>query len=354
MKTILIIEDDQDLRETTAELLELSNYKVLTAENGKTGIVKALKHTPDLIICDIMMPEIDGYEVLESLTLSENTKFTPFIFLTAKTEHYEIRKGMNMGADDYLTKPFEEEELLRSIETRLKKAELFKIQQGKGRDEKEQWNEETEKAPQNLEELKEFFIKNGKEEKFDAEACIFKKGEHSNNSLLITDGMVKTHVMDFKGKELITGLYKPGDFIGFTSFDENISFTESATALKNTTIVGIPKESLREILQENRQISLELMNLLSDNLSEIKKQLIRMAYSSVRKKTASTIIRFVELMSNHPEEAIKISRNDLAANAGIAPESLIRTLSEFKKKNLIKIDGRSIQVLEPEKLRHMN
>src|SRR5699024_5562556 len=112
MKKILIIEDDEILKDNTAELLELSGYEVMTASNGTDGVEQAKTHNPDLIICDIMMRKMDGYEVLESLTANESTRYIPFIFLTAKTEHREIRKGMDMGADDYLTKPFDESDLL--------------------------------------------------------------------------------------------------------------------------------------------------------------------------------------------------------------------------------------------------
>lgn len=115
MKTIVLIEDNQDVRENTAEILELQHYKVTTAENGRIGVEKAISYIPDLIICDIMMPELDGYEVFERLSNHPKTASIPFIFLTAKSEKTDFRKGMNLGADDYLTKPFEEKELLEAI-----------------------------------------------------------------------------------------------------------------------------------------------------------------------------------------------------------------------------------------------
>mgnify|MGYP003645908868 FL=1 len=125
MKTILLIEDDRALRENTEELLELSGYSVMTAPNGKLGIELANEKIPDIIICDIMMPVIDGFGVLEKISNNEKTKQIPFIFLSAKTEHKEIRKGLDLGADDYLTKPFEEEELISAIESQLAKVELM-------------------------------------------------------------------------------------------------------------------------------------------------------------------------------------------------------------------------------------
>src|SRR5690625_2310430 len=351
MKKLLIIEDDEILKDNTAELLELSGYEVITASNGKTGIEQAKAHNPDLIICDIMMPKMDGYEVLESLTANEDTRYIPFIFLTAKTEHKEVRKGMDMGADDYLTKPFDESDLLNAIESRLDKAAVFL----KRKPEFSEVDQKENNADfKDLDQLKNFFYKEGRIQKFDKEEDIYQKGNRSNHIFLIISGLVKTHTIDINGKELITGLYKPEDFLGFTSFENNIPFTETATALEKTELVSLSKEYLKDILQENRQVSLELMNILTDNLSEIKNQLMRMAYSSVRKKTASTIIRFAELMDKNPEMAIRISRNDLAANAGIAPESLIRTLSDFRKKELIAIEGRTIRILNLEALQQMN
>src|SRR5687768_15848826 len=126
MKKILLIEDNQHIRENTSEILELANFKVFTAENGKTGVEAALENKPDLIICDIMMPVLDGYGVLYLLRKNPSMQHIPFIFLSAKTERADLRKGMDLGADDYLTKPFEGTELLNAVESRLKKAESLK------------------------------------------------------------------------------------------------------------------------------------------------------------------------------------------------------------------------------------
>lgn len=126
MITILIIEDNQDVRENTADILELKGYNVVTAENGKIGVKTAKKTMPNAILCDIMMPELDGFGVLEALVKNPETSSIPFIFLTAKAEKIDMRKGMNLGADDYLTKPFTEKELLEAIESRLKKYDFLK------------------------------------------------------------------------------------------------------------------------------------------------------------------------------------------------------------------------------------
>ena len=125
MKKILIIEDNEDVRENTADLLKLAHYNVCTSADGASGIQKARSFIPDLIICDIMMPGLDGYQVLEALQANIKTAGIPFVFLSAKADKSDVRKGMNLGADDYLTKPFEEHELLEAINSRLKRHEFL-------------------------------------------------------------------------------------------------------------------------------------------------------------------------------------------------------------------------------------
>ncbi len=128
MNTILIIEDEEQIRENIEEILQISDFKTLIAPNGKIGLEIAKTKLPDLIICDIMMPDLDGYSVLTSLRKNEATANIPVIFVTAKAERSDFRHGMEIGADDYLTKPFTTEELLKAIATRLHKQSLLQRQ----------------------------------------------------------------------------------------------------------------------------------------------------------------------------------------------------------------------------------
>ena len=128
MKKILVIEDDFDVRENIRILLNEEGYTVLIADNGKDGITYAKQNLPDLILCDILMPKATGYEVLKELSKEKSTRTIPFIFLTAKTERDDIRSGMELGADDYIFKPFRSVDLLKSIETRLSKIEKIKAE----------------------------------------------------------------------------------------------------------------------------------------------------------------------------------------------------------------------------------
>jgi EAL domain-containing protein (putative c-di-GMP-specific phosphodiesterase class I)/CheY-like chemotaxis protein len=122
--SILVIEDETPIRRLIKEILCLENYQVIEAENGKKGLESAISETPDLILCDVMMSDLDGYEVLRRLQQNQATQRIPFIFLTAKATKLDTRKGMNLGADDYITKPFEEEDLLQAIKIRLQKATI--------------------------------------------------------------------------------------------------------------------------------------------------------------------------------------------------------------------------------------
>lgn len=350
MKTILLIEDDRALRENTEELLELSGYSVTTAPNGKIGIQMAKEIFPDIIVCDIMMPEVDGYGVLKDLSSDERTKHIPFIFLSAKTEHKEIRKGMDLGADDYLTKPFEEEDLISAIESRLAKMEIL----NRTSQNATLTSPSSENHIRTLNELKNFFDDNGETENFTPGTIIYQEGSYCHKIYLILKGLVKCHTMDEDGKELITSLHRADDFLGFTSLIDHIPYQESATAIEEVELAGISKENLKQVLENNHNISMELMELLSGDIKEIKQQLLQMAYSSVRRKTAQTLLQFAEVMNTKTEDPIKISRNDLASVAGIATESLIRTLSVFKKEGLIDIEGRNIRIKELKALQFIN
>lgn len=122
-KTILVIEDEYEIRMDLIKTLRLSDYDTLDASNGKTGIELAKKNMPDLIISDIMMPEIDGYTVLSELQDNPDTSNIPFLFISAKSDHINVREGMTLGADDYITKPYDINELIDAVEVRLKKSE---------------------------------------------------------------------------------------------------------------------------------------------------------------------------------------------------------------------------------------
>ncbi|MUU79685.1 response regulator [Winogradskyella endarachnes] len=352
MKQILLIEDDITLRENTAEILELSGYKIETAANGKIGVEKAKEVLPDIIVCDIMMPELDGYGVLEAMSKDKTTKYIPFIFLSAKTERQDVRKGMDLGADDYITKPFAEDELISAIESRIAKAAILKEEREQSIHKASVESEDDDEI-KTLNGLKNYFDDNGTVFNFSKNTVVYREQDHANYIYLINKGTVKCHQIDEQGKELVTTIYKEDDLFGYTTFTSNNPHKETATTIGEVELTGISAKHFNQILNENHKLAIEIIQLLSDNISNMKNQLLEMAYSSVSKKTASTILKFAEKINRKPEDPIKISRSDLASVAGIATETLIRTLTSFKRDGIIKIEGRNIKIVDIEELKRI-
>ncbi|MEO9872024.1 response regulator [Ekhidna sp.] len=339
---ILVIEDQEDVRENIVELLELSNYQVTSAPNGKEGVKSALASPPHLILCDIMMPEMDGYEVLYLISKNPMTASLPFIFLTAKAEKSDFRKGMNMGADDYITKPFEEMELLGAIERRLKKYdELSKVS------EVDELIQQAAKY-QNIEELEE----KRKSQVFKKKETIYREGDLGSFVYKIKKGKVKTYRINEDGKEFIHDVKKQGDFLGERAMIQDTARTEFAEAMEDAELILIPKSDFQELIFKNREVSGQFIKMLSNDLSQREHELMEMAYNTVRKRTADSLIKLYETYPESDQKVtIDISRADLAGMVGTATESVIRILSEFKKDHWIEINGSAISILEPEKIK---
>lgn len=343
MKKILLIEDNTEVRENTSEILSLAHYDVVTASNGKVGVEMAQKENPDLIICDIMMPELDGYGVLHILSKRPETARIPFIFLTAKTEKTDIRKGMTLGADDYLTKPFDDTDLLNAIEVRLKKSSLQQKEYPPNAEGLDSFINDARQAL-NLQDL----CREKKTKHFKKKADIFMEGDLPNNIYYIKSGSVKTYKTNLDGKELITNLYKANDFFGFESLLENAPQKDSAIALEDSDLVIIPKHDFLTLLQSHRDVSNTFIALLCKKVAEKEAQLLNLAYNSVRQRTAEALLK----MFNHQNsnEMLSVPREDLAKMVGTAPESVIRVLSDFKDEGLIEIQSGKVKILSAAKL----
>ncbi|MFM7023729.1 MAG: response regulator [Flavobacteriales bacterium] len=347
MKNILLIEDNIDVRENTAEILTLANYKVTTAKNGKEGVELATKEKPDLIICDIMMPELDGYGVLHMLSKNDETAVIPFIFLTAKAERTDLRKGMEMGADDYLTKPFDNIELLNAIESRLKKSEVAKSEFTKSMSGLSDFL----LGAKEFEDLKKLSEEN-EVRRHKKKENIYFEGNYPKGIFFINKGKVKTFRTNEQGKEFITGLYKEGDFFGYLALLEEGKYSDTAACMEDAEICMIPKEHFYSLIYKNAQISRKFIKIISDNLEEKEQQLLKLAYNSVRKRVAEALITLCKRYKKDDESvfSMNIPREDLANLAGTATETTIRTLSDFKEEGIVDIKGSTIIVKEYDKL----
>jgi len=346
-KKILIIEDNIDIRENVVELLELAGFIVLEAENGRLGVELAMKQIPDIILCDIMMPELDGYGVLYLLSKNPETSAIPFIFLTAKAEKIDLRKGMELGADDYLTKPFDDIELMNAIESRLKKKETQKNFYSKSLDRLDSLIGKND----GLGELKKI-ISERKSRQFKKNQVIYYEGDKGNGLHLLISGKVKTVKLTEDGRELMTGILHADEYLGIHAMLTNEPYSDTATALEDCTLCMIPKDSIDQLLHLYPDVSKAFIKLLANDLREKEDQLLQLAYHSVRKRMAETILK-LHNQPGHDEDGFKITREDLAAMAGMATETVSRTLSDFKDEGLIEKKGSNIRVLDVSRLTRM-
>lgn len=350
MKNLLLIEDNREVRENTAEILELAGYKVTTAENGKEGVSLAQQQLPDLIVCDIMMPLLDGYGVLHMLSKNSETSAIPFIFLTAKSERTDMRKGMEMGADDYITKPFEEIELLNAIESRLRKAEQLRKEVPATRD----GVNELLSTIKGIEDIAQVSSRQ-QVKHYRKKDLIYAEGDSSQSLYLLQSGKAKTYKSHELGKDLITRLLQPNDFFGYISLLENKPHAESVEALDDCEVVIFPKEDFYKLVFQSPAVTLQFVKMLSGNIAEEQERLLTLAYSSVRKRTAEALLELRARYQKPNEESFKmaIARDDLANMVGTATESLIRTLSDFRAEGLIGISGSTICIEQVQKLERM-
>lgn len=344
MKKILIIEDNQEVRENLAEILMLSNYATVEAENGKVGIKQAMEHHPDLILCDVMMPELDGFGVLKILNKNPDLMHIPFMFLTAKAEKSDFRKGMGLGADDYITKPFDDVELLDAIEMRLNKSAKLQAVDNSDQGLRQFFDEaKGEEQFQDLSKDREIRTYNKKD-------LIYDYSQFPKWLFFLVTGQVKCYQTNELGKELITHVYGPGDFFGFLPLLTDSRYDDSAMAVDETTIRLIPPNDFKSLLFNNRDVAAKFIKMLAQHADHTERQLIDLAYSSVRRKVANALLTMFEKSNTN---SFKIMREDLAAIAGTAKETTIRTISDFKSEGIVEIQSGLIKILDLEALQDM-
>lgn len=348
-KTILVIDDNTDIRENIAEILDLAGYKTLTAENGKQGVEIALKERPTMIICDIMMPELDGYGVLHLLRKHPETEYTPFIFVTAKTERSDFRKGMEMGADDYITKPFGDIELLNAVEMRLKKSEILQQNYAPSSQGLTQFLKDIRSSG-----LVQQLAEQYNTESFEKKQILYHEGKRPRFLFYLVKGKVKGFRLHEDGKEYITNLYKAGDFIGYTALLEETTYDDSATVLEDAEILQIPKDDFMQMVSTDISIASKFIHIITQNIKEKEERLLNLAYSSLRKRVARALVDIVTKYELNKEGTpIEFSREDIAQYIGTATESLIRTLSDFKSEKMIEIKNGKIMVNDLDKLKNL-
>jgi DNA-binding response OmpR family regulator len=349
MRRILIIDDHTEIRENIAEILTLASFQTFTAENGKKGVELAIQHLPDLIICDIMMPELDGYGVLHLLKRNAATENIPFIFLSAKAERTDFRKGMEMGADDYITKPFDDIELLNAIEIRFKKQQVL---QGKYSPDDKGMNDLLKDLSGSG--LLHMQLDNYESEKIARKLTVYAESKRPRYLFYLKKGKVKAYRSSEDGKEYITNLYGEGDFLGYHALLEDHSYDDTAEVLEDSEVVLIPKDEFLAAVYNDLTIATKFIKLITKNVKEKEDRLMSLAYGSLRKRVAKALLDIHHKFNKAAgQDTIDISRDNLAHFVGTATESLIRTLSDFKSEKLIEIKDGKVRILNPDKLANL-
>ncbi len=352
MRTILVVEDNDVLREDVAEILGLANYKVILAINGKDGLEKISESVPDLVVSDIAMPIIDGLGMLHVLRNDPKTVNLPVIMLTSKHERSDFRNAMDIGADDYITKPFNGDELLKAIENRFKKISVLK-------------EELSHKIKNNLDatlladnnnitsETLEKLSENRDTNVYFKKQVIYKEGHMPHYLYYIISGKVRTYKTHEDGKQLTIDLYNMGDFLGYIPLLGEAAYIETAEAMEETELALIPRKEFEELIHKNPMVQKKLIKMLAKNIVENEQHLLGIAYNTLRMKVAAALTSLYEKFKPKKNEPfyIDISRDELASIAGTATESLIRTLTEFRHENLIDIKrDNKIEILNAKKL----
>lgn len=344
MKKILVIEDNQDVRENLEEILELSGYDVVGAKDGKEGVQMASSWNPDLIVCDIMLPIIDGFGVLQIISKKPALKSVPFIFLTAKTELSDIRKGMNLGADDYVTKPFNKDELLSVIELRLTKAaESVSLPQIESR----------LRNVNRAKSLLQGFFDAAEEKFYPPDFQIFSKHERPKTAFFLTDGLMKESLTHDVGRTTILRLLSGGNYPGIWEAYQKIPYATDCTTMSSCKVKNLPLDQFLSAIQDEPFAVQALQEILQEQKADAEEKILGSAYNSVRKKVAIALEETIKHGYGSKENPIFISRADLASICGTAKETLTRTLSEFKNEKLIDIQSGNIIILQETKLKNL-
>ena len=339
MPKILVIEDNRDVRDNVVDILALAGYEGVPAAGGQEGVERAQRGDIDLILCDVMMPKLDGYGVLKILSQREDTCAIPFVFVTAKGEQEDLRRGMNLGADDYVTKPFYKDELLRVIEVRLRKNES---RQGPN----------VAQAPSNwtgflsqgaLQREMDALLADATRRTYRRGEAIYREGERVRDVFLLREGFAKHQKTTEFGKTLIVYVFAPGDLFGYPEMIANDPYEHDTVALSDLSVDFLPVDAVRERLASDPNIADLLLGYLSHGLLDADRRMLYQAYYSVRKRCAKTLLRAHEVFG---EEPWPMSREELSQWAGTAKETFIRNLTDFRDSGYVTIESNRIRVTD--------
>jgi CRP/FNR family transcriptional regulator, polysaccharide utilization system transcription regulator len=342
-----VIEDNLAVRENIEEILTLAGYNVLGCSNGLDGVRQINTFNPHLILCDIMMPELDGYGVLKILNTNPSWSQIPVIVLTAKAEKIDFRKGMSLGASDYITKPFDDEDLLASIEIRLKRGE-------------QSYGQSSSSSLRSLDTIPHDYISKIITEvcaecelrKFENRAIVINEGQNPRYVYYMVKGKTRVIRKNDLGKEFTHRIVVEKEYFGAIDMINHRNYTKTVQCIEDSEILLIPIKDFMNLVLNNHEFALAILRNTTSEVTILENKLIDQAYSSVRKKIANALVDLHRIYPN--DIGFYCSREDLASMAGTAKETTIRTLSDFKTDGLIEIIDNNIKILNLNHLANLN
>lgn len=343
MKRILIIENNVNLLSSYKEILKKAGFKVISALYGDTGINDAITKMPDLILCNTLVPYVDGFGVLAVLSKNPATAHVPFIFVSPTSKLANLRKGMDMGADDFIMHPFRDNQLIKAVEARFNKSKL-----------RVHTTEILVDSPDNtllsekgIEQLQETILQSNLR-RIKKKQTLYYEGDYSQGIYFLKEGCIKTFKINSDGRELITNIYNSNSFIGLDYLMIDGPLCENAEAIECCSIYFITKKSILDLLKTDIELNHYIIKWLSNDLAHKKGRLVELAYESVRKRLSKVIIQLNK--DSFPINKVEISRDELAGLAGVASETVSRILTDFKQLGLIERNGNFINITNHEGL----
>ncbi len=338
--TILLIESPEPRPDNTAAMLALAGYAVLPAADGKREVELARSAAPDLIICDVTPPELDGLGVLHMLHQDPATTSIPFLFLTAKAAREDVERGMSAGADDDLTNPCEATVLLAAIAMRLGKHAAPLSTSGE--------------APAGLPALHSGLAAHLKS--YRKKHVLFLEGDIPHSMYWLRHGAAKTDKTDKtdkSGNEYSMELGQAGDFMGYADLLAATDCSALAMLPEDGTVGVLPRQDFFALLAQHSDGARHFSLLLAQTRAARERQLLHQAYQSVRQRLSQALLHVAQTLQPlaHLDHGTAVSREDLAALVGASKETVSRMLSDFRAQGLVEITGHHIIIMDAARLR---
>jgi len=337
---ILLIANREDMRQRIPDMLRLSGYEVTVVEDGISGLSCLDGKLPDLVICDADMPAPGVLVFLRELR--RKAGLLPVIVFGKLPAKEDVRNVMTAGADDCLPEPFEVLDLLRSVDACLSR--------------KERICHRVEKPSEAAFDQQTLMRTYGERDVvvLKRKQLVYVEGQRALCVWLVVSGRIKTYRINEEGKELITSIYGSGELLGCPEVMESACYRDNARVLEDAGLVAIPRQEFMEELRGNSSMTLWILQTMAHRSAMRDQGLVNLSYNSLRKRVANGLLELAAIYRESGDHAaIVISRENLAGIVGAAPESLTRTLSDFKKEKLISVEEGRILLLDEKGLKDM-